>query len=82
MTQCEKIMKHLETGASLTAWEAMRDYGIMRLASRISDLRRDGQPISREMVKGKNRFGDPISFAAYRLEVTANDEKSERISAV
>lgn len=75
VTQCELIMRHLETGASITAWEAMRDYGIMRLASRISDLKRAWQPIRREMVHSKNRFGMPISFASYSLEGGVKDAK-------
>lgn len=34
MTQCEKIVRHLEDCGSITPLSAMREYGIMRLASR------------------------------------------------
>ena len=38
MTQCEKIVKYIEEFGYITAWEAMKDLGVMRLASRIYDL--------------------------------------------
>ena len=68
MTQCEMIMQHLEQYGSITAAEAMNEYGIARLASRISDLRKDGVRIQRKMVTAKNRFGESVSFAEYSLE--------------
>lgn len=68
MTQCEKILQHLVEHGSITAVEAMEEYGIARLASRISDLKSDGVPIRRRMVTAKNRFGEPVSYAEYRLE--------------
>lgn len=41
-TQCEKILRHLKDYGSITSLEAMQEYGIMRLASRINDLRQGG----------------------------------------
>ena len=67
MTQTEKIMNHLQNFGSITAAEAMSEYGIMRLASRISDLKKSGVPIRREMVKAKNRFDEDVVFAEYSL---------------
>lgn len=40
MTQSERIVRHLEAFGSITSLEAMSDYGIMRLASRVSDLKK------------------------------------------
>lgn len=68
MTQADKIMNYMERYGSITQIDALREFGCMRLASRISDLRRDGIRIKSEMVKAKNRFGEPISFARYSLE--------------
>ena len=68
MTQCEMILQHLEQYGSITAAEAMSEYAIARLASRISDLRKDGVRIQRKMVTAKNRFGESVSFAEYSLE--------------
>ena len=69
MTQVEQVIRHLRDYGSITSLEAMQDYGIMRLASRISDLRKAGMPIRVEMVSGKNRYGERITFARYTLEM-------------
>ena len=68
MTQCERVLHHMQTLGSITSLEAMQEYGIMRLASRITDLRRQGVAIAKQTAKGKNRYGEVIAYAAYRLE--------------
>lgn len=68
MTQNERIIRHLNEYGSITPLEALSEYGIMRLASRISDLRtRSGYDIRREMVEGRNRYGEPTRYARYTL---------------
>lgn len=67
MTQSERIARHLRDYGSITSLEAIQEYGIMRLASRVSDLKKAGFPIHAEMVKGVNRYGEKISFARYTL---------------
>jgi hypothetical protein len=67
ITQCERVLRHLNDYGSITSALAMEEYGIYRLASRISDLKKLGFPIEREMVTGKNRYGESVSFAKYSL---------------
>ena len=67
-TQCERIIRHLRDYGSITSLEAINEYGILRLASRISNLREQGYAISSEMGTGKNRYGEVTHFAVYRLE--------------
>jgi hypothetical protein len=67
LTQCERILRHLEDFGSISQLEAIAEYGIMRLASKITDLKRQGYLISANMVKGKNRYGEPTHYAVYRL---------------
>lgn len=66
-TQCDRILRHLKDYGSITSMEAMQEYGIMRLASRINDLRRSGVAIQSETVTGKNRYGEATHYAIYRL---------------
>ena len=68
MTQTERIIRHLRDHGSISALEALSEYGIMRLASRISDLKKAGIPIHREMVTGKNRYGEATSYARYSMD--------------
>ena len=65
MNQCQRIIRHLDDFGSITSLEAMSDYGIMRLASRISDLRRRGYSITSEMVEGRNRYGEKTFYKKY-----------------
>ena len=69
MTQCDRILRHLESGGSLTAAQAMQEYGIYRLASRINGLKKQGIPIRKRQGKSKNRYGEKVNYAEYYLEV-------------
>ena len=62
-TQCERIIQYINEKGSITQLDALREFGCMRLASRISDLKRQGIPIKRTMETSKNRYGEPISYA-------------------
>lgn len=55
ITQCDRILRHMKDYGSITSLEAMNEYGIMRLASRINDLRAQGIAIVSEVKTGKNR---------------------------
>lgn len=57
----------MEDYGSITSLEAMSEYGIMRLASRINDLKRQGMPIVTETVTGRNRYGEITRYARYKL---------------
>lgn len=67
MTQCERVLRHMKDFGSITSAEAITEYGIYRLASRISDLKKQGVPIEKETVSGKNRYGERTSYAKYSL---------------
>lgn len=74
MRQVDRILRHIRDNGSITSWEAMQQYAVMRLASRICDIRRMGIGIKSEIVTGKNRYGEPIKFARYSLmEEDKND---------
>ena len=66
MTQHKLITAHIDTFGSITPMEAFSEYGITKLATRVSELRRQGEPIVGEMVTGTNRFGGQIRFMKYR----------------
>ena len=67
MTQCELIIKYLEDFGSITPREAEDELGVMRLASRICDLRKAGYKIRKENANGRNRYGKKTTFARYSL---------------
>ena len=65
--QKERILRHLNDYQTITSAEAMNEYGIMRLASRIDELRKAGYSIQTEMVKGRNRYDEETRYARYRM---------------
>lgn len=67
MTQNERILEHLKKYGTITQLQAM-NYGIMRLPSRIHELKRAGYNITAKMTDGKNRYGEATHYAIYTLE--------------
>jgi hypothetical protein len=55
MDQTAAILRHLRAGHELTPIEAFERFGCLRLAARISDLRRDGYAIETRIEKGKGK---------------------------
>lgn len=66
-TQNQRIIDYMETHGTITQLEALQELGIMRLASRISDLRRKGYPIESKMVSVENRYGEKCRIKSYRM---------------
>ena len=66
MNQKQRILEHIQKHGSITQKEAWDLYGASRLSAIIYDLKnKDGYNIKTEMVKGKNRYGEPTCFGAY-----------------
>ncbi len=68
MTQCERVLQYMQDFGSINPMQALGDLGCYRLGARIWDLRHDGHRIPRRMVAAKNRYGERVSYAEYRLE--------------
>lgn len=58
---------------SISSFEAFADLGIVRLASRIHDLKCQGYNISSEIKTSKNRFNEPVAYKVYRLADGGNN---------
>jgi hypothetical protein len=64
--QKKKILRHLRTFGSIDPIQALQEYGILRLAARINDLRQEYE-IDTHLVSTINRFGEPVRYARYVL---------------
>lgn len=49
-SQAQKILAWLKSGKTLTALEALKQFGCLHLASRISELK-DNHPIRKKMIR-------------------------------
>lgn len=67
MGQNERVLQYMKEHGTITAKEAMDNFGCMRLASRISDIRKMGININREMITVKNRYDEDVRVAQYSI---------------
>ena len=68
-TQAERVLAYIERFGSITQYEALQDLGVMRLASRISELKKRGYPIKSQREAVKNRYEEVSYIHRYSLEV-------------
>jgi len=63
-----QIRRRLEAGDKISPLTALRDFGCMRLAAVVHELRREGLPIVTDV---RNQRGK--QFAVYRLDRSEDD---------
>lgn len=66
-SQCNKILAWLQAGKTITALEALDEFGCNRLAARIADLRNKGNDIKSVSITVTNRDGKKCRVAEYSL---------------
>jgi len=72
----QKIKEHLESGKTITSWEAIQLYNVTRLAAIIFNLKKDGMRIESKNHTEKNGFGDTVKYARYKcLDVVQDKEQ-------
>lgn len=67
-TQAERVLDYINEFGSITQIEALSDLGVMRLASRISDLKKLGYPITSNVEAVKNRYGENCYIKRYSMQ--------------
>ena len=66
-TQNQRVIDYMTQFGGITQIQALSDLGVMRLASRISDLRSKGYNIHSETITVKNRFDEDCHVSRYSL---------------
>lgn len=67
MKQEERLIDYLSTNESITSIQALNELGIFRLASRISNLKKQGHKITSRMVPVTNRYGEKCHVSEYSM---------------
>ena len=67
-TQNQRILDYMDKHGSITQIEALRHCGVMRLASRISDLKSRGYAITGKMITVTNQFGEECNVKRYSFD--------------
>lgn len=68
LSQCKIILNHLEEHGSISSLDAIYKYNIMRLASRMNDLKRKGVKFTTETVYYTNNNNERKHYTLYRLK--------------
>jgi len=63
LSQTDQICKHLEAGNTITPLEALSDFGCLRLAARIEELKKRGLAIYSRLIEQNGK-----RFAQYSME--------------
>ena len=71
LTQTEQVLEYIREFGSITQLDALRDLGVMRLASRISDLTRNGYQIESKPEAVLNRYGEKCYIKRYSERIDA-----------
>ncbi len=67
-TQSARILQYMKDFGSITQYQAMEDLGVMRLASRVSELRKNGVDIQSDFVTVRNRYNEKCQIKRYYLK--------------
>lgn len=65
--QQKRICAYISEFGSITPYEAFRDLGITKLATRVSEMRKDGMEFIKEPETTVNRYGDAVKYMRYYL---------------
>lgn len=72
MTQKQWVLHKLQNGRRITRLDAFKEKGIGRLSARINELKNEGHPIEKEMVKVTKWSGETTKVAEYYLTEPAS----------
>ena len=65
MTQGERVLEYLKDHDTISPMEAFSKLGITKLATRVSELQKDGYTFKKEWCDSKNRFGERVRYMVY-----------------
>ena len=64
----QAVRRWLESGASISGYQAFKQLGVTRLSAIIFDLRTRGMPIEAKWDERTDRFGNKARFKRYFLK--------------
>ena len=66
--QERRVVQYCRDFGSITAWEAVKELGVMRLSAVIYNLKEKGYKITDCYVEATNRYGDNVHFKRYYID--------------
>lgn len=72
MTQKERIVRYLKDVGSITAFEAVKELGVLQLSARLCELVEDGYAFDKTDESSVNRYGERVYYKRYKLKEQDN----------
>ena len=69
MNQRERILKYMDDFGSISPFEAFAELGITKLATRVSEMIRGGEKITKKPESSRNRYGQKVTYVRYSRQV-------------
>lgn len=69
-TQINRILEWCRNCGSITTYEATYNLGILRLASRIVDIKKQGYTVTKTRERVRNQWGEDVSAVRYFITKT------------
>lgn len=66
-SQKKRILDYMKEHRFITAYDAQREFGCMRLSARIAEMKESGIAVGSDYAKVKNRYGEECSVKRYWL---------------
>ena len=67
VTQRDRVLQYVRSAGSITAFEAVKELGILQLSARLVELEQRGYQFIKTKEKSKNRFGEDVHYIRYSL---------------
>lgn len=66
--QGARVLDYIATHGTISPMEAWNHLGITKLATRISELKKEGYTFRQERVSTKNRFSEKVNYMRYSMD--------------
>jgi len=67
MTQRQRIVRYLKDNGSITAFEAVKELGVLQLSARLIELENEGYVFNKKREHSKNRYGERVDYMRYSI---------------
>ena len=79
MNKTTAVLQWLQSHASISSMEAIKEFGATRLSAIIFRLREQGYNIEMEWCEGSDRFGHPMRYGRYFLKYSREESDEKQL---
>ena len=62
-----RVLQYILDKGEITYLDAVYDLGVVQLPAIINRLKKKGYEVQTELIKGKNRYDEPVVYAKYKI---------------